>query len=162
METSHRIITMVSTMSHLGTEMWRSMYRNSYEWLFSYFGHCWSLNSEIKAFKSNRTRWSIFRSQLWVVLGWYKKLRPIEFGNITNDHCIILLSWFCTQFSFLTALVHLVHPSCPLKETQKAQSLFFCLKNWQSTTQQWSGIFSIPKWGVVFVIVTILWLVSAS
>ena len=38
-----------------------------------------------------------------------KKSRPIEFGNITNDHCIILLCWFCTQFSFSTALVRLVY-----------------------------------------------------
>ena len=38
-----------------------------------------------------------------------KKSRPIEFGNITNNHCIILLCWFCTQFSFLTAFVRLVY-----------------------------------------------------
>ena len=38
-----------------------------------------------------------------------KKSCPIEFGNITNDHCIILLCWFCTQFSFLASLVCLVY-----------------------------------------------------
>ena len=48
-----------------------------------------------------------------------KKSCPIELGNITNDKCIILLSWFCTQFSFLTALVHLVHHFLSLEGNPK-------------------------------------------